>query len=74
MNGELHKEPINLQIVSLKVTGNSLQMQFSDTLNKTRPFDILLEDPTVLSQFAVVRLGSFGLKSVENVYKESPEK
>lgn len=73
MNGELHKEPINLQIVSLKVTGNSFQMQFSDTLNKTRPFDILLEDPTVFSQF-VVRLGSYGLKSVENVYKESPEK
>lgn len=58
----------------MKVTGNSLQMQFSDTIHKTQPFDILLEDPTVISQFAVVRLGSYELKSVENVDKRSPEK
>lgn len=74
MNGELHKQPICLQIISLKVTGNSLQMQFSDTIHKSKPFDIVPEDPMVLSQYAVVRLGSYGLKNVENVNKDSLEK
>lgn len=75
MNGALHKNQINLQIASLKVTkGNSLQLQLSDSIHMTQPFEIILEDPTALSLFAVVRLGSYELINVENDNKESLEK
>lgn len=49
-------------------------MQFSDTINKTRPFEIMLEDPTVLSKYAIIKLGSYGLKRIEGENKESSEK
>lgn len=49
-------------------------MQFFDTINKTRPFEIMLEDPKVLSEYAVIRLGSYGLKQIDDKNKEFPEK
>lgn len=56
MRGETSDTSITLQVVYLKSLENSLEIELSDTVNKTHPIKISLPDFKKISLYSILRL------------------
>lgn len=56
MNGKIDKNGIFLQIVNLKINGNSTELELSDTINKTYPIQLNFNKRTQLKLHQVTKI------------------
>lgn len=56
MHGETSDTSVTLQVVHLKCLKNSLEIELSDTVNKTHPIEISLPDYKKILLYSVLRL------------------
>lgn len=56
MFGEEREESITLQIVYLKNLKSAVELELSDTINKTRPIKISLPDFKKICLYSVIRV------------------
>lgn len=65
---------IVLQIVSLEVLDHGAKLQLSDTINMTQFINVVLDDPTIFSLFALVKIGKFEIELIDKSVFDNVEK
>lgn len=73
MNGETTDDSITLQIVHLESLEDSLAIEFSDTINKTRAMMVSVPDPQKIFLYSVVRV-KYIAEPVDRMTTNFPER
>lgn len=73
INGKTEEKSVYLQIVHLKINGQKVDLEFSDTINKTRKIKLQLANTNQLQLYQVVKV-FYGVQRIRNITTNNPEK